>query len=52
VDEIALPQGFCDLGASFWLRDYDWGRRAVPLSKLYFGICLTNEEKYVEPQSG
>jgi hypothetical protein len=31
---------------------HDWGRRAVPLFKLYPGICLTTEEKHGKPQSG
>jgi hypothetical protein len=31
---------------------YDWERRAVPLSKLYPGICLTTEEKHGKQKSG
>jgi hypothetical protein len=46
VDEIALPEGFYDLGGGASGPDslYDWGRRAVPLFQLYLGICLTTEE--------
>jgi hypothetical protein len=52
VDEIVFPEDFYDLGNHFAEDLYDWGRRVVPLSKLYPGICITTEEKHGKPQSG
>jgi hypothetical protein len=32
MDEIAMPEGFCDLGGIILAEGlYDWGRWAVPL---------------------
>jgi hypothetical protein len=45
VDEIALPEGFCDFGKSFWLRASMIGEAAVTLFQLHPGI-LTTEEKH------
>jgi hypothetical protein len=51
MDEIASPEGFCDLLGGIILAEglHDWGRRAVPLFQLYPGICLTTEEKHGKP---
>jgi hypothetical protein len=52
MDEIAVPEGFCDLGGVILAEGlYDWGR-AMPPFQLYPGICLTTEEKHGKPQSG
>jgi hypothetical protein len=41
MDDIALPEGFYDFGGIILTEGlYDWGKRAVPLSKLYSGIYL------------
>jgi hypothetical protein len=42
VDEIALPEGFYDLGESFWLRAWGDGPCAVFNYSLAFALQLSN----------
>jgi hypothetical protein len=53
MDEIILPEGFCDLRGIILVEGlYDWGEAGhAPLS-IIPGICLTTEEKHGKPQSG
>jgi hypothetical protein len=46
MDEVALPEGFCNLGAVILAEGLcDWGRQVLPLFQLYPGICITTEKK-------
>jgi hypothetical protein len=51
MDEIALPEGFYDLGESIWLRASVIGGAGPCPFQLYPGICFTTEEKHGKPQS-
>jgi hypothetical protein len=46
MDEVALPEGFYNLGAVTLAEGLcDWGRQVLPLFQLYCGICVTTEKK-------